>query len=205
MNSPDEYNERIVAGAAELFRSFGIRAVTMDDIAGHLGISKRTIYERFHDKDELLYAVLVNMIEKQKEKIEKIVKDSPDVISAIFIMIKAGRDHMESMNPLISSDLKKYHTGVLKRLKATCGHPDFESAGRIFKAGIEQGVFRGDLDVEILSRTFSSMGTVIGDENLFPPDNFMHRDLVRNIIVNYLRGISTPEGLAIIDSLEPEI
>lgn len=205
MNSPDEYNERIVAGAAELFRTYGIKAVTMDSIAGHLGISKRTIYEGFHDKDELLYAVLINMIGKQKEKIEKILKESPDIISAIFTMIRTGRDHMESMNPLISSDLKKYHNGVLQRLKETCGHPDFESAGRIFKAGIEQGVFRSDLDVEILSRTFSSMGTVMDDANLFPPDNFMHRDLVRNIVVNYLRGISTPEGIKIIDSLESDI
>jgi len=205
MGDPDEYIERIIAGAAELFRNYGIRAVTMDSIAGHLGISKRTIYERFHDKDELLYAVLVNMIEKQKAKIEKIVNESPDVLSAVFTMIKMGRDHMAAMNPIISSDLKKYHSNVLKRLKETCENPDYESAQRIFREGISQGVFRDDLDVSILSRTFSSMGKIAGDMTLFPPEKFMQRDLIKNIFVNYLRGISTPEGIKIIDSLELEI
>jgi len=205
MNSFDEYNERILAGAAELFRIYGIKAVTMDTIASRLGISKRTIYERFHDKDELLFAVIVSMIEKQKETTEKILAESPDIISAIFTMIKMGRDHVASMNPLISSDLKKYHSSVLRRIKETCGHPDYESANKMFKAGIEQGVFRDDINVEILSRAFSSMGKIMGDPDLFPPGTYMYRDLVMNIIVNYLRGISTPEGIAFIDSHESEI
>ena len=54
----EEYDARIIGGAAELFRIYGIKAVTMDMIANHLGISKRTIYERFNDKDALLYAVI---------------------------------------------------------------------------------------------------------------------------------------------------
>ncbi|MBE0676126.1 MAG: helix-turn-helix transcriptional regulator, partial [Bacteroidales bacterium] len=62
MSQNEEYDARIVAGAAELFRIYGIKAVTMDTIAAHLGISKRTIYERFHDKDELLFAVMNEMI-----------------------------------------------------------------------------------------------------------------------------------------------
>lgn len=205
MNNSDEYNERIVAGAAELFRIYGIRAVTMDTIASHLGISKRTIYERFHDKDELLYAVIVSMIERQKDMIEKILVESPEAISAVFTMIRMGRDHVASMNPLISSDLKKYHSNVLRRIKETCGHPDYESANKMFKAGMEQGVFRDDINVEILSRTLNRMGAIMGDTDLFPPDYFMHRDLVRNIIVNFLRGISTREGIAIIESHESEL
>ena len=205
MNSSDEYNERIVAGAAELFRIYGIRAVTMDTIASHLGISKRTIYEQFHDKDELLYAVIVSMIEKQKEMIEKILAESPDAISAVFTMIRMGRDHVASMNPLISSDLKKYHSNVLRRIKDTCGHPDYESANKMFRAGIEQGVFRDDINVEILSRTLNRMGAIMGDTDLFPPDKFMQRDLVRNIIVNFLRGISTRQGIDAIESHESEL
>ena len=102
----EEYDARIIAGAAELFRVYGIRAVTMDAIASHLGISKRSIYERFIDKDTLLFAVINSMIEKQRETMEGILAGSPDVITAIFTIIRMGRDHAATMNPLISADLR---------------------------------------------------------------------------------------------------
>lgn len=205
MSQTEDYDARIVAGAAELFRIYGIRAVTMDTIAAHLGMSKRTIYERFRDKDELLYAVMNDMIRKQKEKVEQVLNSSSNVMEAIFTMIRVGREHMASMNPLIGSDLRKYHDAVLQRLKATCDNPDYEGAKKILQAGIEQGLFRDAIDIEIISRTVSGLGNLIGDTRLFPPEQFLHRDLIRNIMIIYLRGISTSEGNRLIDEMEPGI
>ncbi|NLE33491.1 MAG: TetR/AcrR family transcriptional regulator [Bacteroidales bacterium] len=201
----DEYNARIIAGAAELFRTYGIKAVTMDTIATHLGISKRSIYERFRDKDTLLYAVLDSMIARQREKIESILESSPDVISAVFTIIRMSRNHAATMNPLISSDLKKYHSSVLERLRETCGHPDHEAALRILAKGISQGIFRHDIDTEIVGRAFRGIAGLTGDEELFPADRFMRRDIMINVMVNYMRGISTAKGIKLIDSMENEI
>jgi len=203
MNQSEEYDARIVAGAAELFRTYGIRAVTMDSIATHLGMSKRTIYERFRDKDELLFAVMKEMIRKQKEIVENIMNSSSNVMEAIFTMLRISREHMASMNPLIGSDLRKYHDAVLQRIKATCDNPDHEGARKLLKAGIEEGVFRDDIDIEIISRAVSGLGNLIGDTKLFPPEQFVQRDLLRNIMINYLRGISTARGNSLIDELEP--
>ncbi len=99
MNPSEDYDARIVSGAAELFRTYGIRAVTMDAIATHLGMSKRTIYERFRDKDELLFAVMNEMIRKQKEMLENILNSSSNVMEAIFTMLRISREHMAAMNP----------------------------------------------------------------------------------------------------------
>lgn len=203
MNQSEEYDVRIIAGAAELFRNYGIRAVTMDSIATHLGMSKRTIYERFRDKDELLFAVMKEMIRKQKEIVENIMNSSSNVMEAIFTMLRISREHMASMNPLIGSDLRKYHDAVLQRIKATCDNPDHEGARKLLKAGIEEGVFRDDIDIEIISRAVSGLGNLIGDTKLFPPEQFVQRDLLRNIMINYLRGISTARGNSLIDELEP--
>ena len=205
MSQMEEYNARIIAGAADLFRMYGIKSVTMDDIASRLGISKRSIYERFKDKDSLLFAVINSMIEKQREAIERILADSPDVITAIFTIIRMGRDHAAAMNPLISADLKKYHSKVMQKLKEKCGHPDYESAGRILEKGISQGIFRSDIHVEIVSRAFRGIISLTRNEELFPRERFMQRDLVQNIIVNFMRGISTPRGIELIDSMENEI
>jgi len=205
MNQMEEYDARIIAGAAELFRTYGIKAVTMDTIAAHLGISKRSIYERFSDKDTLLFAVMDSMIVKQRVMIEKIIEGSTDVISAVFSMIRMSRDHASTMNPLIGSDLKKYHSGVLKRLREKCENPDYEAARKILEKGISQGIFRDNIDVEIIGRAFKGISSLAGDEELFPREIFLQKDIMRNIMVSFMRGISTPRGVKLIDSMENEI
>jgi hypothetical protein len=93
----------------------------------------------------------------------------------------------------------------MQKLKEKCGHPDYESAGRILEKGISQGIFRSDIHVEIVSRAFRGIISLTRNEELFPRERFMQRDLVRNIIVNFMRGISTPRGIELIDSMENEI
>ena len=203
MNQEEEYDIRIISGAAELFRLYGIKAVTMDMIASHLGISKRTIYERFNDKDALLYAVMDSMIDRQRNKLEDLLVSSPNVIHAIFSMLRLGRDHAASMNPLMQSDLRKYHNSVLTRLREKCENPNYEGAAKILEKGIEQGLFRSDINTDIVSRTFAALGSLSGDQSIFSLERFTERDLTRNIMINYLRGISTSEGAKIIDEMEP--
>jgi len=205
MNQIEEYDARIIAGAAELFRLYGIRAVTMDTIAAHIGVSKRSIYERFIDKDTLLFAVMDSMISKQREMIERILENSPDVISAVFCIVRTGRDHAATMNPLIGSDLKKYHSNVLRRLREKCENPDFEAARKILMKGISQGIFRETIDIEIVGRAFKGISAMSGDEELFPRELFLQKDIMRNLMVNFMRGISTPRGVELIDSMENEI
>jgi AcrR family transcriptional regulator len=202
MSQSEEYDARIIDGAAELFRTNGIKAVTMDMIAEHLGISKRTIYERFGDKDEMLFAVMNSMIIKQKERIDSIIESSPDIISAIFTLLNLGVGHAASMNPMIGSDLRKYHSKVLLRIKEKCDNPDYEGARKIISKGKEQGLFRKDIDDGIVSRFFTELKTVIEDSKVFPTDEFLHRDLIKNVIINYLRGIATGEGIKLIDKVE---
>ena len=202
MSQSEEYDARIIDGAADLFRTYGIKAVTMDMIAEYLGISKRTIYERFGDKDEMLFAVMNSMIIKQKERIDNIIESSPDIIAAVFALLNLGKDHTASMNPMIGSDLRKYHSKVLMRIKEKCDDPDYEGARKIIKKGKEQGLFRKDIDDGIVSRFFNELRTVIGDSKVFPSDEFTRHDLMKNVVVNYLRGIATDEGIKLIDKVE---
>lgn len=205
MNQMNEYDARIISGAAELFKVYGIKAVTMDDIASHLGVSKRSIYERFRDKDTLLYAVLDSMIAKQREKIDSILESSPDVISAVFTIIRTSRDHAATMSPLISSDLKKYHSKVMKNLKEKCGHPDHEAGVKILEKGISQGIFRETFNTDILSRAFRGIAAMTGDEELFPLEMFDRKEIMRHVMVSFMRGISTTKGVQLIDYMENEI
>ena len=108
--------QRITEEAAVLFRTYGIRAVTMDMLASQMGISKRTIYETFHDKDEILQEVLVLMKTRQVALISKILKDSGNVIEAIFKIIDHMMDHFRNMSPAFQMDIKRYHNEFLNIL-----------------------------------------------------------------------------------------
>ena len=203
MNQED-CDDRIITGAAELFRVAGIKAVTMDDIAHELGISKRTIYEKYGDKDELLLAVMKCMVFRQRKMVEETISSSPNVVAAIFRMINMMREHTRSMNPVIFADLKKYHSKVLDKLKDSCELPDYKGSENIVAKGIEQGLFRDEIDVEIVSRCFQGMGQMISDVSLFPPEKYLQRDVIKSLMVNYMRGISTPAGAEIIEQFESE-
>lgn len=201
----EENGIRIIEGAAELFRVYGIRDVTMDMIAGHLGVSKRTIYEKFGDKDELLFAVMQMMIRKQREKIDTILESSPNVIVAVFTLVKIGRDHAANMNPLIGSDLRKYHSKVMQRIRDKCENPDYEGGKKLLGRGIEQGLIRSDINKEIVARAFSGLGPFISDERTFPAEQFSKRDLIKDVLINYLRGVATRKGEELIKELEIEL
>ena len=197
-----EPRDRIVEGAAQLFKVYGIRSVTMDLIAGNLGISKRTIYEVFADKDELLVSVLQLMAEKQKILVSNILEDSANAIHAIFRLLESSRDHFQDMSPAFLSDLRKYHQDVLMKRSGKCEMPDYSNNIKVIEKGIREKLFRKDINPQIVNRCLYSLARSILDFELYPSDNFSRREVVQNVLINYLRGISTREGIELIDNFE---
>ncbi|HLN21502.1 MAG TPA: TetR/AcrR family transcriptional regulator [Bacteroidales bacterium] len=193
--------DRIIEGAAELFRKFGIRSVTMDSIAGELGISKRTIYEIFSDKDELLAGVLNWMTIRQREFLKRILKESENPIEAIFRVLEFNRNHFESMSPAFQADVKKFILGLSSK-KYKCDLPDYRNHQEIIEKGIKDGYFRKDVNPDLANRCLYYLGTSIMDYELYPYELFSRNDVIRNTFINFLRGISSVKGLELIDKLE---
>lgn len=192
--------ERIIDGAAGLFRKYGIKSVTMDSIAGHLGISKRTIYENFSDKDELLKGVLKSMTEKQKDLLKKILDQSGNPIEAIFRLLEVNRDHFQSMSPVFQEDMKKFYLNI--KNNEDCEIPDYKNHKEIIEKGIMDGYFRQDVDSDLANRCLFYLGASIMDDELYPFDLFSRNEVIRNTFINYLKGISTTKGLELINRLE---
>lgn len=194
--------QRIIEEAAVMFRTYGIRAVTMDMLAARLGISKRTIYEVFSDKEELLNGVLKWMAIKQNEVMSKILSETENVIEAIFKMLDFMSDHFQKMSPAFQMDMKKFHHDIFKNLGEQKDNPYYKSNSEMLLRGIKEGVFRADTDIEITNKCMLEVAKLANDKDVFPPDNFMNKDVIRNFYVNYLRGISTPKGLDLISFYE---
>lgn len=197
-----DIKDRIIEGATELFTTYGIKSVTMDSLAAGLGISKRTIYEIFSDKDELLMEVLTGMAHKQKELIKRVLEDSENSIVAIFRLLEMNRDNFQSMSPAFQSDLKKYHHEVLMKKADKSEMPDYKNHQEVIDNGMREGLFRKDINPNLVNRCLFNIGKSIIDNELYPYELFSRRDVVRNVFINYLRGISTPKGLELINRLE---
>lgn len=194
--------ERITEEAAKMFRTYGIRAVTMDMLSSHLGISKRTLYEIFRDKDELLNGVLEWMGERQKELMDRIMSESDNIIEAIFRMLRIMSDHYNEMSPAFKMDMKKFYSHVINNPGAMSEMPVHTQNAEIILRGIKEGVFREDIDVGITNKCLLGFSRLSQDTNELSPDYIMDEDVMRNIFINYLRGISTLKGLELINYYE---
>lgn len=196
--------ERIIEGAAELFKTYGIKSVTMDSLASHLGISKRTIYEVFADKDELLIGVLTWMAEKQRILVKKVLDDSENAIFAIFRLLQINRDHFQNMSPAFHADIKKYHYDFLMKNTDKCNMPDYRNNQQVIEKGIEEKLLRKDINADLANRCLYLIGRSIMDEELYPYELFTRKEVIHNTFINFLKGISTPEGLKLINRLETD-
>jgi len=197
-----DYRHRIVEEAAIMFRTYGIRAVTMDMLANQMGISKRTIYEVFKDKEELLGGVLKWMTQKQSETMKKVLGESENVIEAIFKMLRLMNEHFSSMSPAFLMDIKKYHYEVVNKLKDKNDLTYINNNSEILKTGIREGLFRKDIDIDITNKCLLEVARLSNDKNLFPSEDYTSKNVIRNFYISYLRGISTPRGLELIDYYE---
>jgi AcrR family transcriptional regulator len=191
--------QKIVEEAAVMFRTYGIRAVTMDMLANQLGISKRTIYEVFRDKDELLHGVLKWMQVKQSEVMKKIFGESENIIEAIFKMLDLMSNHFRTMSPAFQLDMKRFHNDLMKNPGSHNELPYYNNNAEILKRGIEEEIFRKDIDIDITNKCLLEVAKMSNDNSVFPAEDFMNKDVIRTFYINYLRGISTQKGLDLIN------
>jgi AcrR family transcriptional regulator len=197
-----EIREKIIEEAANMFKVYGIKTVTMDTLANHLGISKRTIYEVFADKDDLVISVLRWMAAKQREMVERILENSGNAIEAIFRLLETSIDYFQNMSPAFHADLRKFHYEVLMKKTDRCEMPDFRNNMQVIERGINEQLFRKDINPDIINRCLYSLGKSVMDYELYPSEDFTRREVIRNILLNYLRGVSTREGIDMINMME---
>ena len=191
--------ERITEQAADMFLTSGIKTITMDDISQELGMSKRTIYENFKDKDELLRECLAHIDNKYEREHELIALESENTISEVFSMMKMGIYAIKTISPMFFSDLKKYHFKIYKEVLQVNQVKQINKTHTLLKKGINQGVFRSNIDLGIVSILLNEQLTLISDENVFPERKFSRVVVFENVLINFFRGIATQKGIDLID------
>lgn len=192
--------EDIVAAAARMFVEQGIKAVRMDDIARQIGVSKRTLYEQFGDKEELIYRSLDYFVVEQDRKYAELAAGAQNVLEAMLLVFSQVMDFAEA-NYRMQSNLRRFYPKVYDRIVAE--HRDRNSFGEFKVAllkGVEEGFFQRvvDFDLAIAMLRYSVEGLVVRKDVLLSHNKTTHEALVF-LIVSFLRGISTEKGMRYID------
>ncbi|MDR2847708.1 MAG: TetR/AcrR family transcriptional regulator [Bacteroidales bacterium] len=190
--------ERIIEAAKELFQQTGLKNTTMDDIARQAGISKRTIYENFKDKEEILIACIELHIAENKRFAKTVFDKSDNVLEGTLSLLKKGNEQMQKHQFLLTDEIKRYYPAVHKSLVMCRSEEKVKEMEKFVKQGMSEGIFREDLNPEIVAVLFHRQAEGIGlnDQNL---DRFSVMEVFENMILSYLRGLCTPKGLEILD------
>jgi AcrR family transcriptional regulator len=186
--------EKIIAGAGELFHKYGIRSVSMDDIARHLSISKKTIYQYYKDKDEIVSLALKLHMDQQKTEYNEIFSKGANAIEELARVSKCMRKDFKDMNPSLLFDMQKYHPNAWKLwLDFKNEYIKNQIVENIAK-GIEQGYFRKEINPEAMARLRVEQVQMAFDETIFPRDKFNLKELQLLIFDHFLHGIVTEKG-----------
>jgi TetR/AcrR family transcriptional regulator, cholesterol catabolism regulator len=187
--------ERILDKAQELFFRYGVKSVTMDDIARELGISKKTIYQHFEDKNAIVYAGVEHHFECDREIAERMQAEAPDPIAEVVMTSEMMRQTMSGMNPTAIFDIKKYYPQAWDLFSKYKKDFILDIVKKNLMKGVELGLYRANINVEVIARFRLEQVEMGLDPYLFPLAQFNPLDTQLELLDHFLRGIITLEGL----------
>lgn len=144
--------DRIRLKAHELIMQYGIRSVSMDDIANSLGMSKKTIYQYYTDKDSLIEEVVVFFLQVNQGQCNYDVKQAKDAIHEIFLARDMMAEMLRAMNPSLLFDLQKYHPKAYEHFQKHKNDFIFNTIRNNLQRGISEGLYREDLKIDLVAR-----------------------------------------------------
>jgi AcrR family transcriptional regulator len=199
-----ETQNRIVTKTHELFMLYGIRSVSMDEIANHLGMSKKTIYQYFKDKDSLVEGVINIEIEMHQDEFSKYASISENAIHEIFLTLDTVQEMLKHMNPSVMFDLQKYHTTAFEKFRTHKNTFFYDIIKANIERGKQEGLFRADIDVDVLTRYRLANMFLMFDFEHFPSNKFTPIQIISETTDNFLHGMATQQGLLIIEQYKQE-
>ena len=194
--------ERIIQGSRELFLRAGIKSITMDDIAKHIGMSKKTIYQFFKDKNDLVTASVKKKLKEDEEQIVDIISKSENVIEEMINMMKCSEDVLSKINPVAMYDLQKYHYEAWTEFQKFKSGVLINMLEQLLTKGMKQGYIRTDIDVKIIARMRVSQIEFGFNTEVFPVSEFSTVKVQMQFLEHFNYGICTLKGYKLLNQYQ---
>lgn len=199
-----EVKERILSKAADLFMRYGIRSITMDEIAAQLGISKKTIYQFFTDKDDMVSAVIDVEIKKNETDCISYQQKSENAVHHIFVALESLEEMLKYMNPLMLYDLEKHHPRAFKNLKEYKYEFLYKITMENLQTGIKEELYRNDIQLDIVTKCRIESAFLVFNLDLFPHSKYNVTEVNYELAMLFLHGVVSEKGKKLIDKYNTE-
>ncbi|WP_422858402.1 TetR/AcrR family transcriptional regulator [Flagellimonas sp. S174] len=193
--------EKILHKATELFLNLGFKSVTMDDLANEMGISKKTIYTHFENKTKLVEETTMDLFWFISNGIDEIVALKKNPIKELYEIKRFAMNHLKGEKSSPQYQLQKYYPRLHHSLKKKQFEVMQDCVLDNIKRGVEMGIYRDNLNVEFVARIYFSGAISIKDNDLFPMTIFSNSQLEDDFLEYHLRGVVTPKGRKILNSI----
>lgn len=191
----DEKQFEIVEKSAQVFLKFGIRAVTMDDLSRELGMSKKTIYKYFSDKDALIRTIIAFKTQSDREICAIATRQAENAIDEMIRISEFVSEMLQDVHSSVFFDLQKYHRDAWQLME---DHKNTFVRSQIkgnIERGINEGIYRANADSDILSKVYVATMSALFDGHTFPPNEYKFNRVFNQIIRFQIRGLASSEGL----------
>lgn len=166
----------------------------MDDISRKIFISKKTIYQHYRDKEEIVCLVTERVLQKERDKLISIKEVARDAIHEIVLVSQYLREYLYNVNPSVLFDLQKYHLQAWKIYLRFKDSVFLEALKETLHRGIEEGFFRKELDADVLARLRVGEVQMASDSEIFPHDQFNFREVQLQLFDHFMHGVLTSKG-----------
>lgn len=190
-----ELRERIILAAVELFTTNGIKSITMDEIAASLGISKRTLYEVFPDKETLLEECILKSQKDGDIFVKGVIETSGNVLEVLLRCYQWSIERFHATNKKFFEDIKKYPKSY--QLMKNNRNRSSEDTVNFFKEGVKQGIFRDDVNFAIINLLVRDQLDLLMNSDICNEYSFL--EVYESIMFTFLRGISTEKGARVLE------
>lgn len=191
----DEKRLEILERASAVFMKYGIKSVTMDDLSRELGMSKKTIYKYFTDKNDLVKAIIELKVEMEKAVCLNCQQQSENAIDNLITLSQLVVEHIGNINPTVFYDLSKHFPDAWTYLQNYKWEFVLNLTRENIERGIKEGIYREDLDVEIISRIYVGTTDFILGGEVFAWPEFKFQEVFQEFIQFTIRGMANEKGI----------
>ena len=194
-----EIKDRILQHAQTLFMRNGIKSVSMDDIAADMAMSKKTLYKWFENKDQIVQAGMSKHLDGTQCECTNMIKTATSAIDELFRMMEWTKQQFSNVHPSIFYDLQKFHPGTWQLWLAHKNEFILAQIIQNLRRGVAEGLFRADLDVDVMARLRLSQIELLFDSDVFPPRQFGNERVSQALLEHFMLGVATLKGHRLIN------
>lgn len=195
----EEVLNKILQRVRDMFMRYGMKSVTMDDVARELGMSKKTLYKHVDSKKDLVHKVIEWQILEDEREIEAALKVGADAIEQMFNISIYINKKLQQLNPSAVFDLQKYYPESWERLHDYNFNFNYKIIKENIERGEKEGLYQNDLDADILAKFYVARMNWLFDPEVFPYPKYKSAQLHREYILYHLRSLVTSEGSEVLN------